>query len=313
MKNKEFMSVLDNETSITFYYVEDEDGRIVSAPKTKKDAKYRCPICKIVMNRYQRRDTIYFARKAGTHHLNPICRALECGRKSRSFPKNMTPEEFIMRFTREPMEKNMGPRTKTPIDPNPPIDSNPPIDPNQSMEKKLTTTILKHVDESDICRRDPNEMNGKYKLIDVFLHYWWAQEFFANRAHVDLGPRIVWCIFDYYINDVNERKLIFRIFNYDKREKKIVFQVKFCVSFMNGPAFQKQLKRVCKYTENPKTGKMEQQPMLALIAGIDWKALAREKCLSCCRMWNRDKCEKCCGMFEIEFSSEKQIYARENK
>lgn len=304
MKKRYVESILSNEMGVTFYYCEDEYGNIVSAPNMKRGKKYKCPICSLPMHRQSNGDTIFCARYPGTHHLNPICQALESGRKLIRFPDNMTLEKFIEKFTREPMDKITGPGgPRGPINPRP----YPP------KEKETIFPTLKQFKELNIILCGENMVIGKYRLKDILLHFWWAQSYFAGRVHIDLGPRIVWCIFDFYLKGANEWKLIFRIFNYDKNAKEIVFQVKFCVTFLNEQAFRKQLQRVCRYKENPENGKMEQQPMLALIAGIDWKALSREKCLACCSKWKRDKCENCCGMFEIEFSSEKQIYAWENK
>ena len=103
------------------------------------------------------------------------------------------------------------------------------------------------------------------------------------------------------------------MYRYDKINKKSVFQVKFFINFWDKKDFQEQLNRVCKFVMNPNTGKMEMHVLLALIAGIDWKLLSREKCLDCCKKRNKNKCEICYSMFETEFSSEKQIYAWENK
>ena len=310
MKKKNMLNQM-SKMGVTFYYVRDEWGNLVPAPKMEKGKKYKCATCPLPMHRQSNGDTIFAAKYPGTYHLNPVCRAMESGEKNRDFPKIVNKDKFIMKLIRESKQKNGGPKIDPPIDTNMLID--PPVDPNPPIKKELTINSLKHVKESDICRRDPNEMNGEYRLIDIFLHYWWAQDFFEDRIRIDLGSRIVWCIFDFYNNESNEKKLIFRIFSYDRVEKKTVFQVKFCVNFLNEEAFRKQLKRVCNYRVNTATGKMESHPMLALIAGIDWKLLSREKCLACCKKRNKDKCETCYGMFETEFSSEKQIYVWENK
>ena len=257
------------------------------------------------MHKQTRGNTVYLAKYPGTHHLNPICSKMESGGKNRKLPRDKSPYDFIMNIIRARKQKAYGPG------PGPGPGAGP--GPKPPIEKELIISSLKQIAESDIYLRDPNEMDGEYRLVDFFLHYWWAQDFFEDRICIDLGSRIVWCIFDFYNNESNEKKLIFRIFSYDRVEKKTVFQVKFCVNFLNEEAFRKQLKRVCNYRANTATGKMEPHPMLALIAGIDWKLLSREKCLACCKKRNKDKCETCYGMFETEFSSEKQIYVWENK
>ena len=301
MRKKVLESYLQNKIDNDIKFVEDENGNIIPANKMRKGMNYKCPICKIEMLRYQRGDTIYCARKAGTHHLNPICRKTESGEKKRELPKDKSPFDFIMGMIREKKQSGPGPGP------------GPGPHPKPRREKELLISNLKQCKESDLYFRDPNEMYGEYRIIDIFLHYWWAQEFFGERIRTDLGPRIVWCAFEFYFSESNEKKLVFRIYCYDKALKKTVFQVKFCVNFRSEEAFRKQLKRVYNYKENPATGKMDPHPMNALIAGIDWKLLSREKCFTCCKKRNKDKCENCYGMFETEFSSEKQIYAWENK